>query len=69
MADTWRVVSQRQTSDITPDGRFVDVMEVSVETTSGTMITVRIPTDQYSAEVAGAIIESRVADVLAVEEL
>ncbi|KKN00276.1 hypothetical protein LCGC14_1139370 [marine sediment metagenome] len=69
MADTWRVVSQRQTSDITPDGRFVDIMEVSVETVTGTTITVRIPTDQYSADAARAMIESRVADVLAVEEL
>ena len=32
VADTWRVVSQRQSSDITADGRFQEVMEVTVET-------------------------------------
>lgn len=69
MADTWQVVTQRQTSDITPDGRFIEVMEVVVQLVSGTTITERIPIDQYSAAVAQARIEARVADVLAVENL
>lgn len=69
MADTWRVVGQRQTSDISRSGQFEDVMEVTVETTSGTAITVRIPIDQYNAELANQLIEARVADVLAVDNL
>ncbi len=69
MADNWQVVSQRQTSDITPDGRFIEVMEVVVQLVSGTTITERIPLDQYTPEVAQQRIEARVADVLAVENL
>lgn len=69
MADTWRVVSQRQSSDITADGRFQEVMEVTVETVTGTSLLVRIPLSQYSAEVAKQLIEQRVSDALAVEEL
>ncbi len=69
MADTWQVVSQRQTSDITPDGRFIEVMEVVVQLVSGTTITERIPIDQYTPEVVGQRVEARVADVIEVENL
>lgn len=69
MADTWQVVSQRQTSDITPDGRFIEVMEVVVQTVTGSTLTVRIPVDQYGPDTAQQIIEKRVSDVLAVENL
>ncbi len=69
MADTWKIISQRETPDITPDGRFQSVMEVVVEAISGTVITVRIPVDQYSAAVAEQMIDARVTDVLAVEAL
>lgn len=69
MADTWQVVSQRQTSDITADGRFIEVMEVVVQLVSGSTITERIPIDQYTPEVVQERIDARVADVLAVENL
>lgn len=69
MADTWQVVSQRQSSDITPDGRFQDVMEVTVQTVSGTTFTERIPITQYDEEVVRARIQQRVDQVLAVEGL
>ena len=69
MADTWQVVSQRQTSDITPDGRFIEVMEVVVQLDSGTTITERIPIEQYTPEVVQGRIEARVGDVIEVENL
>ncbi|KKK54853.1 hypothetical protein LCGC14_3080490 [marine sediment metagenome] len=69
MADTWQVVSQRQTSDITPDGRFIEVMEVVVQLVSGTTITERIPIEQYTPEVVQQRIEARVGDVIEVENL
>jgi len=69
MADTWRVVAQRQTSDISRSGDFQDVMEVTVETTTGRVISVRIPIDQYSVDLANQIIEDRVAEVIAVDNL
>ena len=64
MADTWSVVSQRQSSDITPDGRFIEVMEVVVETITGTTITERIPLAQYEPDLVAARIEARVARLL-----
>lgn len=69
MADNWRVINQRQTSTLTAAGSFTDVMEVSVETVTGTVIQVMIPLSQYSAEYARTEIERRVADVLEVETL
>ncbi len=69
MADTWQVVSQRQTSDITPDGRFIEVREVVVQLVSGTTITERIPIDQYTPVVVQQRIEARVGDVIEVENL
>ncbi|MCH8992998.1 MAG: hypothetical protein IIA44_14765 [Acidobacteria bacterium] len=69
MADTWRVVAQRQTSDISRSGDFQDVMEVTVETTTGRVISVRIPVDQYNAELANQMIEDRVSEVIAVDNL
>lgn len=69
MADNWQVVTQRQTSDITPDGRFIEVMEVVVQLDSGTTITERIPIDQYTPDVVRERIEARVDAVIEVENL
>lgn len=69
MADNWRVISQRQTTALTQDGRFDDVIEVTVEIIGGTVITERIPVSQYNADTARARIEARVADVLDVGNL
>jgi hypothetical protein len=69
MADTWHVVSQRQTSDITADGRFVQVMEVTVETASGTTFSIRVPEAAYDEDSVRQLIEARVAQILAVENL
>lgn len=69
MADTWQVVSQRQTSDITPDGRFQEVMEVTAQTTGGTTFTVRVPIQSYQPDVVRAMIEERAAQILEVETL
>ena len=69
MAESWRIISQRQTSQLTPDGRFQDVMEVSVEIATGTVIQLAVPLSLYSAESVKDLIEQRVADVLEVEQL
>lgn len=69
MADTWKVLSQRETSDITTDGRFQQVMEVTVETITGTVVTISVPISQYNAETVGQLIEDRVAATIEVEQL
>lgn len=47
----WRVVEQFETTDVTPRGRFRNVIEVVIETVSGASKTLRIPEEMYSAEV------------------
>lgn len=69
MADTYRVTSQRQTTDFGPDGRFVDVMEVRFVTNSGTSGVVRIPLDRYSADYVHAQIADYVTHIEAVNNL
>lgn len=56
MAKGWRVVSQRGTEDL-QNGRFVQVMEVVVQTDDGTSNTFRIPTTQYTATSVAAVVD------------
>lgn len=55
MAQGWRVVGQRGTTDIA-NGRLVRVMEVHVATDDGTEQTFNIPEAQYTAEGVAAIV-------------
>lgn len=69
MADGYRVVSQRQTTELTADGRFGDVMEITFRTDGGTVGSVRIPLDRYSAQSARDAIDEYVTHIAAVESL
>lgn len=55
MPGGWSVQSQRGTEDL-QNGRFVQVMEVVVQTTDGTTNTFRIPQGQYTADNVKAIV-------------
>lgn len=63
MAAGYRVVSQRQTIELTPDGRFVDVMEVTAETPHGATFTVRVPLSAYTADTVAALLAERAATI------
>lgn len=70
MADNWRVLSQRQAQELTPDSRFVDVMEVTFALQpSGEVGTVRVPLSMYNAEYVGSAIAERVTHMEAVRDL
>lgn len=69
MAESWRIITQRQTSELTADGRFQEVMEVTVEVATGTVIQIQIPISIYNAETVKELVEARVADILEVEQL
>lgn len=69
MAERYRVVSQRQTTDITPGGRFADVMEVACEASDGTPFQVRIPVASYTAAAVDEAADRRAAHILSVTEL
>lgn len=57
MANIYTVISQRETSEVTPDGRFRRVMEVTFETASGVTASVQIPIDRYAPETVDAAIQ------------
>lgn len=65
----YRIVSQQNVSELTPDGRFVDVWEIRFETPSGVSGLVRIPTQQYAPEVVDVAIEDEVQRIEAVQQL
>lgn len=53
----WRVVSQRGTEDLV-NGRWTDVMIVSVQTDDGTTKDFRIPAANYTVEGVAAEVEA-----------
>lgn len=56
MANGWRVTGQRGTEELV-NGRFVDVMVVSVLTDDGTAVDFRVPRAQYTADNVSAQVD------------
>lgn len=50
MAAQYRVINQKPTIDITPFGEFVDVIEVTAETPTGAVFTIRVPVSRYEPD-------------------
>lgn len=69
MAENWVIDSQRQTSELSPSGRFNEVMEITFTTATGTHGQVRVPLNLYNAENVKRVIDDRVAHMMAVENL
>lgn len=69
MAATYRVIAQTQSTELTRDGRFIDVMEITFEIPSGATGTVRIPVATYNAQTAAAELEQRAGAMIDVENL
>lgn len=68
MADTWQIVSQRQTERLNPAGiGFESVWEISYQITAGpaqgTVGTITVPVAMYSAEYVSELISNAVATV------
>lgn len=59
MAEFFRVLSQRQSIELTVDGRFQDVIEVSFETPSGASGTERFLIREYTPENVAAVLSER----------
>lgn len=69
MAVGWRVVAQQQREDLTANGTFHKVWDVTFETASGTRGLVTIPERLYTEENVRAEIESKVSTISAIENL
>lgn len=65
----WRVVEQRWTTEVTPAGRFQDVVEITIETVSGVTFPLRVPEAAYSPENVAALAEAQTIAVEAVQDL
>lgn len=69
MAESWAVTSQRQTTRITPGGRFEQVMEVHFRTAHGVDGYVDVPLSQYTADNVKEQIDGYVAAIGEVHNL
>lgn len=69
MAANWRVVAQQQREDLTAQGTFHKVWDVTFETAGGTRGTVTIPERLYAEDYVRDQINARVATISAVENL
>lgn len=69
MAANWTIDSQRQTSELSPSGRFQEVMEITFTTRTGTHGQVRIPLNLYNAEYVRQVVDQRVDNMMEIENL
>lgn len=69
MAGRWSVIAQRQYDELTPQGTFRKVVEVTFELASGTIGRVTVPSNLYSEDYVSGKIEDAAANMIAVENL
>lgn len=69
MAMKWRVVTQRQTENLTPQGTFESVVEVTFELASGTQGKVTIPVRLYTEDYVRGVVDDRAEAMVAIENL
>lgn len=74
MADTYNILSQKQTSTINPAGTgFMEVWEITYKVTSGpangTVATVQVPDDEHDAAHVKDAIETKIQALNAVAQL
>jgi len=69
MAGSWRVVAQQQREDLTANGVFHQVWDVTYETAGGTRGTVTIPDRLYTESYVRDQIDAKVATVTAIENM
>jgi hypothetical protein len=70
MATNYKVISQRQTAELTPDSRFIDVVEVTFALVpSGETGSVKVPLSYFTPEHVQSLIEAHVTNMEAVRDL
>ncbi len=69
MAKDYTILVQSQTTDLTPDGRFIDVIAVTFQTKDGDTGTVRVPVSEHTAENVAQVVGDRAAQMIAVRKL
>lgn len=69
MAGRWSVIAQRPFDELTPQGTFRSVVEVTFQLVSGTIGTVKIPANLYSEDYVRDRVEEVASSMIAVENL
>lgn len=70
MAMDYKVLSQRQNTQLTADGRFIETMDVTFEVAqTGNTGTISVPVSAYTVENVRPLIEERVSAMRAIADL
>lgn len=69
MAGRWTVIAQRQFEDLTPQGTFKAVVEVTFQIASGTTGMVKVPATLYTEEYVREKVEEAASAMIGVESL
>lgn len=70
MAAAYRVLSQRPSTQLTSDGRFIDTVDITFETLPAqTPGTITVPKSMYTVDYVQQAIEAQVATMQAIEQL
>lgn len=70
MAATFRVLSQRPSTQLTSDGRFIETVDIAFETLPAqTPGTITVPKSLYTAEYVQSAIAAQVQEIIAIENL
>lgn len=69
MAADYTIIDQRQTTSLSPAGRFIDVVEVTFQTRDGDVGTVTVPLGEHTAENIRQVVGARAAAFIAIHNL
>lgn len=69
MAGRWSVVAQRQFEELTPQGTFRPVVEVTFQLASGTVGSIKVPRALYNEQYVSEQIDEVATQMVAVENL
>jgi hypothetical protein len=65
----YKIISQEETQQLTPDSRFVKVWRVSFEGPNGYHAAIEVPESEYDAARVDQLIQEKLENIVAVHEL
>lgn len=69
MAGRWTVIAQRQFDELTPQGTFRAVVEVTFQLVSGTTGSIKVPSNLYTEDYVREQVEAQASTMLGIEGL
>lgn len=65
----YTITAQEQREELTPDGRFIEVWNVSFEAPNGTHSSVKVPVTEYTPAQVDQLIQAQLQTVMGVHAL